>query len=946
MMDDSNDLEIFISVLKNHEVLETVQVSKTDGWETVWQRFDETCNSEVFNDEMEKRIYIDLFLHQCLSSICPVGQSDILFQIIEKWFNYRKPDSRCGHIKKDEKIAMIHFLVKLRGYLLEYLTNTVSLTIDPTSLSEEKQRLLIALWRQVFFEPFSALCLYWNPPKKEQDDLNERFIAGGYCGLMAASMFLPFQADDYNIDIENLLDAQIPDGIKTILMLWMVNTPYFHGTEKHRDKLLRYVPPLCQALTKNPRMVKTFFFFLFVQEVMTGLWRSSYIGGNTLLALSAFGDFIAFVMQRSFSFSQPERVVKKLENGEKIRIGYISRNFYKQAVSLYMVNRVVYHDRDKFEVCIFALGDYHDDISEMFKQNCDHFERLTQMSDLKAIAQSITDQKLDILIYADIGMDPVTYMLSGLQLAPVQCALVGHGTSTGMPTIQYYLSGDFEAPGADAHYREKLIRLPKLGAAQYMPMKPETYLTREKLGIPEEAVVFISCANGLKHGKARYSVFVDILAKAPNAWILLKPYAHPSGIDYNFAGEILSLAVQAGVADRIKILPPMGEAKYVLGLLSISDVQLDSYPYGGWTTNMEALYMGLPIVTQEGELARSRWGAGMLRALGISEGIAANEEEYVSWAVKLAQDANLRKDLRTRIKRRVKRAFFNGPYAQRAYEDALIKMVNEPVTESKSTNKVEEIPKHDAPVVVTSLTPGEEKNQVPAMLTWQKAGFKVVSLNDQEDIAALRPCCSGIEFVAVQENVRLLNGRHYINFDDIVNYFKTQNSPVCGIVNPGVYLAKPELWELIQKEAPGSIVYGSQVDVESLTELKGSQDNQGFHFFFFDREFIQYYQEKKEFCLGLPWLDYWTVLIPLMRGYPAKKLTTPVAVHVRHKIYWDKKVWLQLGRDMAKNFKPPFKLTEETMPKYALETLTIINKLSTNISLDSIQLVGEKEEGL
>lgn len=933
-MNQSEELDIFISVLNKYEVLETVQVSKTDGWEAVWKKFDEKCNSEEFADVVEKRIYIDLFLHQCLSTICPVEQSEILFQIMEKWFHYRKPDGRCGHIKQNEKISMIHFLVKLRTHLLDYLTKKLSQVSD-VCLTEERQRVLIALWRQAFFEPFSALCLYWNPPQKEQADLKEKFLANGFHGLAAASMYLPFNADDYNINIEDLLDAQIPDGIKTILMLWMVNTPYFHGTEKHRDKLLRYVPPLCRALMKNPRIVKTFFFFLFVQEVMTGLWRASYIGGNTLAALNAFGDFIAFVMQRSFPVPTPERVVKILENGEKIRIGYISRNFYKQAVSLYMVNRVVYHDRDKFEVCIFALGEYHDDISEMFKQNCDHFERLTQMSDLRAIAQSIIDQHLDILVYADIGMDPVTYMLSGLQLAPVQCALVGHGTSTGMPTVQYYISGDFEAKGADAHYREKLIRLPKLGAAQYMPMKPEIYLSREKLGIPEDAVVFISCANGLKHGKPRYPLFIDILAKASNAWILLKPYAHPSGIDYNFAGEILSLAVQAGVEGRIKILPPMGEAKHVLGLLSISDVQLDSYPYGGWTTNMEALYMGLPIVSQEGELARSRWGAGMLRALGISEGIAANEEEYVAWAVKLAQDENLRKELKTRIKRRVKRAFFNGPYAQRAYEDALIKIANEPVV-AKSKAKAAEITySPDTPVIVTSLTPGAEKGQIPAMVTWQQAGFKVVSLNRQEDIAALQSCCTGIEFVAVQDNIKQVNGRAYIYFDDILQYFRLQNIAVCGIVNPGVYLAKPELQGLIRKEAPGAIVYGSQVDVESLTELKGSQDNQGFHFFFFDRELIQYYQQKKEFCLGLPWLDYWTVLVPLMRGYPAKKLTTPVAVHVRHKINWDKKVWLELGNNMAENFKPPFTLTDETMPKYAMETLTIINKLSTTICLDN-----------
>ncbi len=932
-MNQSEDLDIFVSVLKNHEVLETVELFKTSGWESVWKKFEARCSSDLFKAEAEKHIYIDLLCHRCLSSICPTRQFDIFLAIVEKWYNLRKPESRCGHINQDEKISLIHFLVKLRGQLLEFLTNVPLAT--PDCLTLDQQRLLIAIWRQVFFEPFSALCLYWNPNKTEQDALAEKFKANGYAGLAAASMYLPFNADEFPLDVDNILEAGVPDGIKTILFLWMVNTPYFHGTGKHREKLQRFVPSLCQALMKNPRIINTFFFFLFVQEVMTGLWRTSYIGGNTLEALSAFGDFISFVMQRSFQFIRPEPAVKKLESGDKLRIGYISRNFYKQAVSLYMVNRVIHHNRDKFEVCIFALGDYHDDISELYKQNCAHFERITQMNELKGIAQSIVDQKLDILIYADIGMDPITYMLSGLQLAPIQCALVGHGTSTGMPTIQYYLSGDFEAPDADSHYREKLIRLPKLGAAQYTPPAPQKFFSRKDLGIPADAVVFISCANGLKHGKARYHLFIDILAKSPNAWVLLKPYAHPSGIDYNFAGELLSLAAQAGVSGRLKILPPVGEAKQVLGLLAISDVQLDSYPYGGWTTNMEALYMGLPIVTQEGQMARSRWGAGMLRALGISEGIAADEEEYVNWAANLAADKELRKKLKAKIKRQVKKAFFNGPQAQRSYEDALIKIYNENIAKPKEAQPVKVIEKPDAPVIVTSLFSGNEENQQQAVRTWQEAGFKVVSINASDDIERFRSCYSEIEFIAASRDARQRFGKPYIYFEDILSYFTTREIKICGIVNPGVYLLNPKLGDLISKEVPGSIVYGSQVDVESIKQVQGTLNNQGFHYFFFDQTITQFYPPQKDFCLGLPWLDYWTVLVPLMRGIPAKKITTPVALHVKHKMEWSTEAWYQLGFDMARNFKPPFDLDRENMPQYAIETLTVINKLSSNISLDT-----------
>ena len=135
--------------------------------------------------------------------------------------------------------------------------------------------------------------------------------------------------------------------------------------------------------------------------------------------------------------------------------------------------------------------------------------------------------------------------------------------------------------------------------------------------------------------------------------------------------RIFGPARAAGVAERVLIVPPFRQAKEVLGLLELADIQLDTYPYGGWTTNMEAVYMGLPIVTQEGEMARSRWGAAMLRAMGIQQGIARTGEEYVEQAVRLGQDAKLRAELRTVILEKAKTLFFDGAAAQIAYETAL-----------------------------------------------------------------------------------------------------------------------------------------------------------------------------------------------------------------------------------------------------------------------------------
>ncbi|MCX7780494.1 MAG: glycosyl transferase family 1, partial [Negativicutes bacterium] len=512
MKGSENDTGVIDAVMQNYQVEEVISAAKQLGWEQVWQEFKKTYDTAAFQNDQEKNIWVDLFLSHCLKLISPIAHSQAFWETIERWFECRKLENRTGALSNDEKVALIHFVLNLRVKMHEFLLKT---PVKPDILTDHQQRLMIAVWRQLFFEPFSALNLFWHPKHKQQK-LTEECKNNGYIGLLVASMYQPFAADEYNVDSEKLVAAELPFGYKHIIIYWMLNTPYFNAEEKHRLKLVRYVPELCRAINRHPEMLTTAFFLTFVQEVMTGFWRASYIGGNHVDALSAFGDFISFTINRFMPHPKAKLVRKDLAKGEKIRIGYISRNFYKQAVSCYMVNRVIHHDRDKFEVYVFALGDYHDNISELFKQNSHSFERFNNITDFYGIAKSILEKKLDILIYTDIGMDPVTYILSGLQLAPVQCALVGHGTSTGMPTIQYYISGDFEAPSAQNQYREKLVRLPNLGAAQYMPIVPEEKLTRAELGIPEDAVVFISCANGIKHGHLRDALFVEILKQAPN----------------------------------------------------------------------------------------------------------------------------------------------------------------------------------------------------------------------------------------------------------------------------------------------------------------------------------------------------------------------------------------------------------------------------------------------
>lgn len=637
--------------------------ARSTGWQEIWDKFGELYARFDREEGSVRAEFTDRYLGMCLEHAD--GAAETVWDIVGLWCAHRRLPSHCGGMAAGEEEALLVFCRFLREKIGAYFARNSPDRL--AAIDQREQLMLLCVWKRVFFDYSSILNLHGDPGEAlaRQDAAAGGEGPADYGRLLAASMYHPFAADDYPLAAEDIRDAPLPLFVRMIFAYWLANTPYFNLEERHRQKLLRCLPVLCR-MDLPPA-----YFTHFVTEILNDLWRVSYIGGDNLAALSAFGNFITRHMERFFPRHAFAAAPQAGARNGRLRVGYISRLFYQQAVSFYMVNRVIHHDRDKFEIHTFALGDRQDGMTDLFREHSDRFRRLAEIHDIGNIATVIAESRLDILIFTDIGMDPMTYMLAGLRLAPVQCALVGHGTTTGMPKIDYYISGDFEPPDADAHYREKLIRLPNLGAAQYPPpFAGNIGRCRREWNLPEDVVVFVSCANGLKHVPARDGVLVQILQEAPNACIVLKPYFSTEEGDV-FTRRVMGKAEKAGVAERLFIIPPLGRVE---AALAVADVQLDTYPYGGWTTNMEALYMGLPIVTQEGPMARSRWGAHMLRALGISEGIAGDAREYVDWAVRFAADTDLRLRVKSAIGQKAKAVLFDGAAAQPAYEAALMRI--------------------------------------------------------------------------------------------------------------------------------------------------------------------------------------------------------------------------------------------------------------------------------
>lgn len=908
-----------LALFEEYGLMQCIEAVPAGAWWRVLEKFEEVLASHAFHADSEKNIFIDLFFNHCLSKIPTEAPVNDLWGVIEKWFHLRKLPLRSSAMPADEQAVVAYFSLTLRAKLRQWLlTNDYAVL---TSLGEGFLNLMVCLWQQIFLNMFSPLQMYLdNSDEAGLDFYREK----GFLGLLAASMYYPLDADRFPIDCEELFNSPLPLSCKNILLCWMLTIPYFNGEMRHRDRLVRNVPLICQALLKRPDLFNPAYFVGMVQELMANFWRASYIGGNNCAPLSAFGDFISTTIKR-FCPPLPEPRLRPLPAGEKIRVGYISRNFFRQAVSFYMINRIIHHDRSAFEIFSYALGEHYDDFTELIEKNSDHFAQFPDLQNFAAIINSILVSKLDILIYTDIGMDSVTYVLAGLRLAPIQCAMVGHGTTTGLPTIDYYISGDFEADHAQEQYREKLICLPNLGAAQYLPDEPIAAITRKDLGIPEDAVLFISCANGIKHRADREKLYIEILQRAPNAWILLKPYTTPDGIDARLAKRIETLAVAAGVRDRLLLLSSIGHYRTVMGLLSIADIQLDTYPYGGWTTNMEALYCGLPIVTQEGELSRSRWGAGMLRALGIQHGIAANDEEFVNQAVMFAHDENLRNQTSALIKSRVRETLFNGPAAQPSFERILVKLARGDAPDYLATSASDRqfikrlghvsvcLPQHL--YIATSISPRNPERQRNALATWQEAGFRILSLNTGEEITALQKEFPDVRFLAAPQNGSEQFGHPYVYFNDLLTCLLSTGSKVGGIINSDIHLINPALFDLVSQPKEHSLVFGSRVDVSTSSDRQGKLYDLGFDYFFFTRKLLTIFPPEP-FCLGLPWWDFWAALIPLAAKHVIRRVITPAVVHVAHQAAWDKDHWYSLGNRMLAHVPAPFAVNADTMSHY------------------------------
>jgi predicted O-linked N-acetylglucosamine transferase (SPINDLY family) len=306
---------------------------------------------------------------------------------------------------------------------------------------------------------------------------------------------------------------------------------------------------------------------------------------------------------------------------------------------------------------------------------CDRF--VHGLPSAAAWHDAIAQASPHVLLYPEVGMDPIAGRLAATRLAPVQCAAWGQPETTGMPTIDYFLSSSLmEPPEADSYYTERLVRLPNLGLC-YVPDASADTDSGLPDGQAERGPVFWSGQALYKYQPRHDAIFPRIAAELGACTFVFIAFAKSQAVTDAFRDRIGAAFADAGLdASRyVVILPPMSQAAYIAAVRQ-ADVILDTIEWSGGKSTLDCLAADPAIVTWPGRFMRGRHTAAILQRIGCEATIAGSADEYVSIAVRLARDPAWRAEVRAAVARGKHRAFQDLTY-MRALEDFVATAVDE-----------------------------------------------------------------------------------------------------------------------------------------------------------------------------------------------------------------------------------------------------------------------------
>jgi len=330
---------------------------------------------------------------------------------------------------------------------------------------------------------------------------------------------------------------------------------------------------------------------------------------------------------------------------KRIRIGYFSADFHNHATMYLMAKVFAAHDRQKFEVYAYSYGpDANDQMRQVLIKSVDVFEDVREMG-FKDTALRSRQDKIDIAVDLKGHTQDQRLGIFAYRPAPTQISYLGYPGTIGAEFIDYIVADPVVVPSnRRSAYSEEIIYLPHT----YQPNDDKRVIsqkvtTKADMGLPEDGFVFCCFNSNYKISPAEFDIWMRLLGKVNGSvlWLLKSN----RWAEQNLQREAEKRGIQA---NRLVFAEKLPHDQH-LGRQKHADLFIDTFNVNAHTTASDALWAGLPIVTKLGQGFAARVAGSLLNAVGLTELITENEQDYEALILELATNpvklANVREKL-------------------------------------------------------------------------------------------------------------------------------------------------------------------------------------------------------------------------------------------------------------------------------------------------------------
>ena len=318
----------------------------------------------------------------------------------------------------------------------------------------------------------------------------------------------------------------------------------------------------------------------------------------------------------------------------RLKLGIVSADFHHQhPVNIFMQPVLRELDPSKFEVFMYFTGVSHDEQTLLARSRVAQWVECSALNNVQ-LAKRIDADGIDVLLDMAGHTGQQRMEVFGKRAAPVQMTYLGYPGSTGVPNMDWILGDAVVTPeGCDGLYSEQVWRLP--GAVFCFAPEEDYPFPTFTAQHAQRPLTFGSFNNASKLTPHTLRLWARVLAAVPQSRLVLRaPSFSDDGAVRSFSERLSALGVDLS---RVEFRGPVGLTIMMAEYADI-DIALDPVPYNGGTTTLQAMWMGVPVVTLQGAHFVSRMGASFMTAAGLPEWVAHDDDSYVAIAQQMASD--------------------------------------------------------------------------------------------------------------------------------------------------------------------------------------------------------------------------------------------------------------------------------------------------------------------